>query len=108
MSSVSFDIHGKTYVLGCEDGGEAHLRDLAARVDARVRLIAPDAGAAGETRLMLMAALTLADDLAAATARLEAAQVRLRAVQADFDRLEDQAVAALEAAALRMETLAPE
>ena len=51
VGRVTLDINGKPYVVGCEDGGEPHARALAARIDAKVRQIAPDAGAPGEARL---------------------------------------------------------
>jgi cell division protein ZapA len=65
MGRVTVDLNGKTYMLGCDDGREAHLQTLAGRIDQKLRQIAPDAGHPGEARLILMAALLIADDLLA-------------------------------------------
>jgi cell division protein ZapA len=108
VGRVTVQVNGRPYVIGCEDGGEAHLRALAATVEAKVRQIAPDAGAPGEARLMLMAALTIADDLRTARADLAAAEARGRRLEEDLDRLEAKTLAALNAAAARLEGMAPE
>ena len=108
MGRVTLEINGKAYVVGCEDGGEPHARALAARIDAKVRQIAPEAGAPGEARLILMAALMIADELSEAEAALHAAETKdVEAVSA-LDRLVSKAVNALEAAADRLEDMAPE
>ncbi|MGQ0559452.1 MAG: cell division protein ZapA [Sphingosinicella sp.] len=63
MANVDVDIAGRRYSVACRDGEEDHLRSLAAIVDKRAR----DAGAAlgnlTETRVLLFAALLVADDL---------------------------------------------
>jgi cell division protein ZapA (FtsZ GTPase activity inhibitor) len=50
-------------VVGCEDGQEAHLTELARLFDTQVRQVSQEVGQLGETRLFLMAALLLADEL---------------------------------------------
>ena len=65
-------------------------------------------GQLGDTRLFLMGALLLADELADARGRLAALQVEISRAQADRGRVETRAVAALEAAAKRIEKLASE
>ena len=108
MGRVTLEINGKPYVVGCEDGGEAHARALAARIDEKVREVAPEAGAPGEARLILMAALMIADDLHEAEAAIQAAEARVADYETTLDRFTSQAVAALEAAADRLEAMAPE
>lgn len=108
MATVRLDIGGKTYVLGCEDGGEDHLREMAARIDAKARLITPQMGAPGDGRLMLMAALMIADELDAAQTELVEAGTRLATLRRDYRRLESRVADALEAAAARLEAMAPE
>jgi cell division protein ZapA len=105
---VTLQVNGKPYVIGCEDGGEGHLRTLAAAVEAKVEQVAPGAGAPGEARLMLMAALLLADDLQGARAALAAAEARGRRLQEDLDSVETKALEALNAAAARLEGMAGE
>ena len=63
MAQVTLRINGFSYVLGCNDGEEAHLLAMAAEVDRRIDAIKAQAGQSGEARMLVMAALTLADDL---------------------------------------------
>ncbi len=108
MGRVTLEINGRPYVVGCEDGGESHARALAARIDEKVREVAPEAGAPGEARLILMAALMIADELSEAEAAIKAAEVRAGEFEMTLDRLTSRAVAALDAAADRLENMAPE
>ena len=108
MAQMSIQVNGRPYTVGCEDGQEQHLADLAQLFDHQVRQVSQDVGQLGETRLFLMGALLLADELADARNRLAALQVEISRTQADRARIETRAVSALEAAAKRIETLATE
>lgn len=108
MAQVTIQINGRPYAVGCEDGQEAHLQDLARLFDRQVRQVSEDMGQLGETRLFLMGALLLADELMDAKARLPAVQAELARLQSDNARLESRAAAALEKAAARIEKLAAE
>jgi cell division protein ZapA len=63
MAQVTLRINGFSYVLGCGEGEEAHLLAMAADVDRRIEAIKVSAGQSGEARMLVMAALTMADDL---------------------------------------------
>jgi cell division protein ZapA len=63
-------------------------------------------GQLGDTRLFLMGALLLADELADARGRLATAQTDASRAQTERTRIEGRAVAALEAAAQKIEKLA--
>jgi len=76
--------------------------------DHQVRQVSQDMGQLGDTRLFLMGALLLADELADARARLGALQAEVGRLQTDRGRIETRAVAALEGAAKRIEKLASE
>jgi cell division protein ZapA len=106
MAQVTVEVNGRPYVVGCEDGQEPRLTRLAANVDARIREVARDIGALGETRLMLMGALVMADELAELRGELETLRGQLAEAKADRGRAELAAVAALDAAAARVERLA--
>ena len=108
MAQISIEVNGRPYAVGCEDGQEAHLMELARMFDHQVRQVGQDMGQLGDTRLFLMGALLLADELADARARLAQAQSELSRLQADRTRLETRAVQALETAAKRIEKLAAE
>ncbi len=106
MAQVSVEVNGRAYVIGCEDGQERRLTHLAAVVDAQVRQVARDVGPLGETRLMLMGARVMADDLAELRGEVESLRAQVAEAKADAGRAELAAVAALDAAAARLERLA--
>jgi len=106
MAQVSLDVNGRPYKVGCEDGQEQHVSELARLFDRHVRQVARDLGQLGETRLFLMGALLLADELADTKSRLAALQADLGRLQSDHARLETRAVAVLDNAAKRLEKLA--
>jgi len=115
MAQVTLSVNGRPYVVGCEDGQEAHLTELARLFDAQVRQVSQDVGQLGETRLFLMAALLrlflmaallLADELSDLRARHAGLQSDHARLQAEAGGIEGRATAALEAAARRIEKLA--
>ncbi len=63
MAQVSLRINGYTYVLGCQDGEEDHLHAMAAEVDRRIDSVKTSAGPSGEARMLVIAALLLADEV---------------------------------------------
>ena len=63
MGQVTVRIGGYTHPVSCEDGQEGHLIALAAEVDRRVGSIRAMGGQFGESRLLLLASLLLADEL---------------------------------------------
>lgn len=106
MSEVSIEVNGRPYVVGCEDGQERRLGELARIVDAQVRDVARDVGALGETRLILMGALVMADEITEMRGQLQGLRTQLAEAKAEQGRAELAAVAALDAAAVRIEQLA--
>lgn len=108
MAQVTVEVNGRPYAVGCEDGQEGHLLELARLFDQQVRQVSQDMGQLGDSRLFLMGALLLADELVDARARLGALQVEVGRLQTDRSRLETRAVQALESAAHKIEKLAAE
>lgn len=108
MAQLNIDVNGRPYAVGCEDGQEPHLLELARMFDHQVRQVSQDMGQLGDTRLFLMGALLLADELHDARNRLAAAQTDLGRLQSERNRLESRAVAALDTAAGKIEKLAAE
>ncbi|MBX3485233.1 cell division protein ZapA [Phenylobacterium sp.] len=106
MAQLNVEVNGRPYAVGCEDGQEAHLQELARLFDHQVRQVSQDMGQLGDTRLFLMGALLLADELHDARSRLASLQVEVTRLQADRARVEGKAVAALENAAAKIERLA--
>lgn len=105
MAQINVDVNGRPYAVGCEDGQELHLQELAKLFDQQVRQISQDMGQLGDTRLFLMGALLLADELYDARNRLAALQVEVGRLQSERARVESRAVSALEAAAVKIEAL---
>ena len=66
MAQVTIALNGREYSIGCGPGEEARIRDLARAVATRIRKFGPQAGQTGESRLLVMALLTMADELAEA------------------------------------------
>ncbi|MDP1738644.1 MAG: cell division protein ZapA [Caulobacter sp.] len=106
MAQVTVQVNGKPYSVGCEDGQERHLVEIARLFDEQVRQVSQDVGNLGETRLFLMGALLLADELADLKLRMANVQGDLARTQTDQSKIEVKAVAALENAAKRIEKLA--
>ncbi len=110
MPQVSVTINGRQFRMACEDGEEEHLQHLAADLDQRIARLRARFGEIGDTRLTVMAALTLADELAETKERLQRLEPELAALQdasvvsADRAQTTQGAIAAaLNAAAERIE-----
>ena len=63
MAQVTVRINGFAYTVGCQDGEEQHLAAMAGEVERRIDSIKAVAGQSGESRMLVMAALLMADDL---------------------------------------------
>ena len=110
MSQVIATIAGRQFRLACEDGQEDHLQALAKDIDQRIIDLRRKFGEIGDTRLTVMAALMVADQLAEAmhkVRRLEedvAALQDARLVAADRAKAaSDAVVGAFNSAAERIE-----
>lgn len=112
MPQVSVTINGRQFRMACEDGEESHLLHLAEDLDQRISRLRARFGEIGDTRLTVMAALTLADELSEAKERLARMEPELAKLQdanvasADRARATQTAIAAaLNAAAERIESI---
>lgn len=112
MSQLSVTINGRQFRMACEDGQEGHLMDLARDLDERIDGLRKKFGEIGDTRLTVMAALTLADALSETDGRikkLEQEVAVLQAARANFNEhnknTQVAVAAALSAAAERIEIL---
>ncbi len=52
MAQVTIRINGYAYTVGCEDGQEAHLEQMAAEIEQRITSIKAIGGQSGEARLL--------------------------------------------------------
>jgi cell division protein ZapA len=113
MPLVNVIVNERSYAIACDTGDEEHLQRLASHVDAKARELAKSVGSAGEQRLLLMAALVIADEYfdAAALAENRAEEiVQLSGAQdvvnAEVAATDQKAALAVTAAARRVEDIA--
>src|ERR1700753_4308973 len=62
MPLVNVMVNNRAYTIACDDGEEEHLKELAIHVDAKAREVLGSVGQVGDARLLLMAALLIADE----------------------------------------------
>ncbi|MFZ1921263.1 MAG: cell division protein ZapA [Xanthobacteraceae bacterium] len=112
MAQVSVTINGRQFRMTCEDGQEEHLITLARDLDARIGGLRGKFGEIGDTRLTVMAAITVTDELAETAVRIKRLEAELAAAQAagtaasDRNKAAQTSIAsALSAAAERIETI---
>jgi cell division protein ZapA len=109
MPLVNVMVNSRAYTIACDEGEDEHLKQLAAVVDAKAREVLSSVGQVGDARMLLMAALLIADEhneltgkiAAEGTGEDEKKSLHLRAEQA-----EGAAADTLESAAKRLEDIA--
>ena len=67
MSQITVEVMDKSYVLACANGEEERLRALTQYVDQKAKDLSSRLGHINESRLLLMAAVVIADELQEAT-----------------------------------------
>ena len=72
MAQVAVSIGGRVYRLACNEGEEPHLEALARQVDGKIDEIRGAFGEIGDQRLVVMSALTFADELSEAQRTIDA------------------------------------
>jgi len=112
MNFVNVTIGGRQYRLACEPGQEQRLTKLASNLEDLVGQLRGKFGEVGDQRLIVMAALTLSDELYDARqkiSRLEtdvAEMIDARATYVERSKVTQEAVAAaLDAASERIEKM---
>ena len=93
MSHVNVTINGRQYRMACEEGQEVRLLKLAESLEARVESLRGKFGEIGDSRLTVMAALTVCDEL------IDAGN-RIRTMEQELTELRDFRNAAVERARL--------
>jgi cell division protein ZapA len=63
MGQVSVTFNNQEHHLGCQDGDEERLLKLANYVEEKAHLLLERMGSVGDTRLLLMTAIMIADEL---------------------------------------------
>ncbi len=91
MAQVTATIAGRNFRLACEDGQEEHLLALSADIDSRIAELRQRFGEIGDTRLTVMAALMVADEMSDVRAQI-------RRLEEEVATLQDARVVAAERA----------
>jgi cell division protein ZapA len=86
MAQVTLRINGYAYTIACKDGEEQHLEAMGAEVSRRIDNVRASAGPSGESRMLMMAALLMADDIFELRGRLEAAPAAVPATDPKLGR----------------------
>ena len=84
MAQVTLRINGYSYLVGCEDGQEGHLKAMGEAVQSRIDSI-KTLGQTGEARLLMLAALLLADELHDKDAAVQSHRPAPPAIDPAFD-----------------------
>jgi cell division protein ZapA len=80
-SQVTVTINGRQFRMACENGQEAHLLRLAEDLDQRIERLRASFGEIGDTRLTVMAALTISDELNETSDKLRRSEEELATLQ---------------------------
>jgi cell division protein ZapA len=81
MAQVNVTISGRTYRVACDDGEEDHLAQLAERLNRSIEQLRARFGEIGDHRLIVMAAITFADQQAEAERRLADLQAEIAGME---------------------------
>ncbi|VFU10642.1 cell division protein ZapA [Methylocella tundrae] len=88
MAQVAMTIAGRVYRVACDEGEEAHLDELAKKVDGQISVMREKFGEMGDQRLTVMAAVTIADELFESNRRVGE-------LEAELSQLKDHVAGAL-------------
>ncbi|HEX4026447.1 MAG TPA: cell division protein ZapA [Rhizomicrobium sp.] len=113
MPLVNVMVNNRAYTIACDEGEEEHLKDLAQHVDQKAREVLASVGQVGDTRMLLMAALLMADEhhdltdkVAAGAQAANASSGEKRSLHLRVEQAESDAADVLESAAKRLEDIA--
>jgi cell division protein ZapA len=81
MAEVSVTINGRVYRMACDPGQEDHLARLGRELDQRIAQLRESFGEIGDTRLAVMAAIMVADELAELKRRLRSADQEIQSLK---------------------------
>ena len=103
MPTVEVLVNGRRHVVQCGEGEEARVKRLASYVDRRVTDLARGALQVGDSRLLIMASIMVADELSDAFDEIK----RLQAlIEEKSNASEHQAAAAITRVAHQLDTIA--
>ena len=104
MAQVEVTINGRKYQIACDDGQEAHLVQLGEYIDKRVQELVSAIGQVGDSRLLVMTSLLIADELAETYADLKKTSAAMESA-VSAEAMEEKLAAIVDATALRIEAV---
>jgi cell division protein ZapA len=99
-------VNGRAFAVTCEDGQEARIRRLGQYIEAKVAEFVRGVGQVGEARLLLLAALVIADELADAEEAFRVEQNGSQAADARAASTAEAMASGIHAIAQRIEAIA--
>lgn len=112
MAAIMVNIAGRAYRLSCDDGEEPRLEQLARYVESKILSMQDNFKEIGEQRILVMAALAIADESADSRGKVEALTLDVAGLRAELESarqtiasLEERVSLAVEDAAGRLERL---
>ena len=103
MAQITVSVNGRSYQVACDDGQEERVRGLAKYLDEKVGGFAQKLGQMGEARLLLLAGIAVADELAEATDTLRRTR---RTTPPANGRAEEKLAEGIDQLAQRIEAIA--
>lgn len=105
MGEIVVTVNGRAFPLNCADGEEPRIRRLAQYVDGKIGEFVKMHGQIGEARLILLAALVIADELSDTTDLVQQERSRsTRGISADHGS--GEMAAGIRGLAQRIESIA--
>ena len=88
MSERNININEQDYTVVCDPGEEQQSKTLAAQIDFKVRELTKRFGKIGETRLMVMASLLMADQAQELEKQSKDSLIKIKSLEASLDENE--------------------
>ena len=92
MPEINININDKDYTVVCDQGEAQHIKSLAAQIDFKVRELTKRFGKIGETRLMVMASLLMADQAQELEKQSKDSLIKIKSLEASLDENEKRTV----------------
>jgi len=105
MANVNIKFNDKDYLLSCEDGQEENLVQLAKYLDSKYNELKKDLGNIGESKLLLISAIKMADDYFALLKKVKGAKKDFQDLSNKFKELRSLAINYKEEKDLEIEKL---
>ncbi|HYA79885.1 MAG TPA: cell division protein ZapA [Methylocystis sp.] len=113
MAVAVVTVSGRTYRIGCAEGQEPRITDLGLMLDQKIAAMHKSFGEIGDQRIVVMAALEIADEGADAKERVATLQLEIETLREELAlrerreaELDERLAQSFDAAAQRLERLA--